>query len=69
MGLCLIGIGKYQLSNILGMGTCTHVLYAYAILDPTNYTMQPFDTELDLTSGNYQQFVALKVPSKNIPSQ
>ena len=42
---------------------CTHVIYAFATLDPNNYTMQPYDAWLDLTSGlsNYQKFVALKV--------
>jgi chitinase len=51
-------------SNIPNL--CTHVIYAFATLDPTTYTMAVYDTWLDLTSGlgNYAKFVALKVVCK-----
>ncbi len=42
---------------------CTHVIYAFATLDPTTYTMAAYDISLDLASGlgNYAKFAALKV--------
>ncbi len=56
------GIGNYQVSNIPSL--CTHVIYAFATLDPTTYTMKAFDSWLDPVTnglGNYQKFVNLKV--------
>jgi hypothetical protein len=49
-------------SNIPSL--CTHVIYAFATLDPTTYTMKAFDSWLDPVTnglGNYQKFVNLKV--------
>ena len=56
-----VGAANFQVSNIPSL--CTHVIYAFAILDPTTYTMAMADTWLDPVSGlgNYKKFTALKV--------
>ncbi len=39
---------------------CTHVVYAFAILDPNSLEMVAFDNWLDIQLKNYEKFAALK---------
>ena len=45
---------------------CTHLVYAFAVLDPTSYTMKEFDGWLDVNLENYKNFVALKEQNENL---
>ena len=39
---------------------CTHVVYAFAVLNTQDFTMKIFDQWLDIDLKNYQKFVDLK---------
>jgi chitinase len=41
---------------------CTHIVYAFAVLDTTSFGLTAFDTYLDLDSGlgNLRKFTALR---------
>lgn len=42
---------------------CTHLIYAFAVLNSTTFHIQVYDQWADIDSGGYSKFVALK--SKN----
>ena len=48
------------------MNVCTHLVYAFAVLDTTTYTMKVFDTWLDENLENYKNFVALKEKNRDL---
>jgi hypothetical protein len=39
---------------------CTHLIYGFAVLDPTTYTIQVYDTWMDIDNQFYAKFNALK---------
>ena len=39
---------------------CTHMIYAFAVLDRQQLTMKIFDNQLDINLNNYQKFVDMK---------
>lgn len=39
---------------------CTHMMYAFAVLDPTTYKIKVFDQWADVDLKGYTNFVALK---------
>ena len=39
---------------------CTHMIYAFAVLDRRELTMKIFDNQLDINLNNYQKFVDMK---------
>ena len=41
-------------------------MYAFAVLDTQTHTMKVYDTWLDESLKNYQNFVALKEKNKNL---
>ena len=57
------GAGKFETSNIDG-NLCTHLIYSFAGLDDTTWTIKSLDTWLDLEDGGglngYQKAVALR---------
>ncbi|PSN52638.1 hypothetical protein C0J52_08812 [Blattella germanica] len=39
---------------------CTHLVYAFATLDPHSYTIMPQDEEYDIVKGGYRAMIGLK---------
>lgn len=54
-----IGSGKYWVDK-LDPFECTHIIYAFAVLDKQTYEMKVFDTWADLDNGGYSTVVGLK---------
>ena len=61
----MLGIKSFKVENI-DVNICTHLVYAFAVLDPTTLTMKIYDEWLDVTLGNYKNFTALKEQNKNL---
>ena len=59
------GEGSFKTDNI-DVNVCTHLVYAFAVLDTQTHTMKVYDTWLDESLKNYQNFVALKEKNKNL---
>ena len=59
------GAGKYLVDNI-DPGKCSHLIYAFAVLDPAAYTIQVFDSWADIDNQMYAKFVALKKSNSNL---
>ena len=59
------GLGSYKVEDI-DVSLCTHIIYAFATLDGSTYTMSVFDSWLDIDLKNYEKFVGLraKYPKK-----
>ena len=53
------GENKYTVDDI-DLSTCTHLVYAFAVLDGSQYLIKVFDRWLDEDLGNYRKFTALK---------
>ena len=53
------GDGNFKTGDI-NVTMCTHLVYAFAVLDPNTYTMVSHDTWLDINLGNFAEFVKLK---------
>ena len=53
------GQGNFKVANI-DVNVCTHLVYAFAVLDTQSYTMKVFDPWLDETLENYKNFVVRK---------
>ncbi|XP_068227286.1 probable chitinase 10 [Palaemon carinicauda] len=55
------GVGQYTVDDI-DLDLCTHLVYAFAVLDANSLTIKAHDTYLDLPSGldNYNKFTNLK---------
>ncbi|XP_061712227.1 probable chitinase 10 isoform X1 [Cydia pomonella] len=53
------GPGKYTPSDI-DPSLCTHVVYAFAVLDADTLVMKPHDTSLDIENKFYEKVTALK---------
>jgi chitinase len=53
------GIGKFGVDNI-NPNLCTHVIYAFAVLDAASFNMKVYDSNVDINSQFYAKFVALK---------
>lgn len=53
--------GTYTVYDI-NLDVCTHLVYAFAVLDEASYTIKAYDDWLDLPSGldNYNSFTSLK---------
>ena len=45
---------------------CTHIVYAFAILNDQTYTLQPHDKEKDITDGFYEKVVKNKKPGTKV---
>lgn len=59
LNVAITGDGRYVVDDV-DPSLCTHVIYAFAKLDGTSYTIQPNDETVDIDSGFYQKFVELK---------
>ena len=59
------GEGNFKLGDI-DVNMCTHLVYAFAVLDPTSHTMKVFDEWLDVSLENYKNYVALKEQNKKL---
>ena len=55
----MVGNGKYQVEDI-DASICTHIIYSFVILDPTNYIMKIHDPWLDIDLGNIEKFLKIK---------
>ncbi|KAG7154890.1 Chitotriosidase-1-like 5 [Homarus americanus] len=57
------GDGKYTVEDI-DLNVCTHLVYAFAVLDSTSYKIKAHDEYLDLSEnygiGNFKKFTNLK---------
>lgn len=51
--------GKFDISNI-EPELCTHLIYAFAGLDSTTWTIKSLDPYLDVTKENYKKMTALR---------
>ena len=59
------GDGKYVVDDV-DPSLCTHVIYAFAKLDGTSYTIQPDDETVDIDNGFYEKFVYLKLKNPKL---
>ena len=62
--ICHLGAGTYTVSNI-DATKCTHLVYAFAVLDASTFNIKVFDPWIDTNPTNvngqmYSKFVALK---------
>lgn len=53
------GAGKYSPSNV-DTSLCTHIVYAFAVLDSTRLVIKPHDTWTDIDNKFYEKVVAFK---------
>ena len=59
------GNGKYLVEDI-DTSICTHLIYSFVILDPTNYVIKIHDPWLDIDLGNINKFIQLKNKNPNV---
>ncbi|KAI9552834.1 hypothetical protein GHT06_020716 [Daphnia sinensis] len=59
------GLGQYTVDNI-NPKLCTHLVYAFAILNGATYKIDVFDSWADIDLGGYQKFVALKAQNSKL---
>uniref|UniRef100_A0A0P5Y1I5 Brain chitinase and chia n=1 Tax=Daphnia magna TaxID=35525 RepID=A0A0P5Y1I5_9CRUS len=59
------GLGQYTVDNI-NPKLCTHLVYAFAVLNETTYKIKVFDSWADIDLGGYQKFVALKTQNSKL---
>lgn len=52
-------LGKFTPEDIDGK-LCTHLVYAFIVLDPETLTVKASDTWLDVEKGNYEAFAKIK---------
>lgn len=45
---------------------CTHLIYSFAKLDESSYTIQPNDVEVDIDKQFYEKFVYLKIQNPKL---
>ena len=60
----ITGLGSYKVEDI-DVSLCTHIVYAFATLDGSTYTMNVFDSWLDIDLKNYEKFVGLRAQYPN----
>ena len=53
------GDGKFTVEDI-DPNVCTHLIYAFVVLNPSTYTIKVFDEWLDINLKNFENFVGLK---------
>lgn len=53
------GAGKFSPSNI-DPSLCTHIIYAFASLNESSLTIQPYDTWADIDNNLYEQVTAFQ---------
>lgn len=46
--------------------TCTHVIYAFASIEPHTYRVEPRDEEFDVVQGGYRSITGLKRHNPNL---
>lgn len=61
----IIGDGKYAVDNI-DPSLCTHLVYSFAILNGTTFTIQSQDPNVDISNKFYEKFVALKMRNQKL---
>lgn len=59
------GDGKFGVNNI-DPHLCTHLMYAFAVLDAESYAIKVYDTWADIELGGYSKFVDLRVRNPNL---
>lgn len=59
------GAGQYD-ADKLDPFECTHMIYAFAVLDKVTYEMVVYDSYVDIDLGGYQKFTALKQRNPNL---
>lgn len=55
----------YTVNNI-DPNKCTHLMYAFAVLNPSTYELEIYDPWLDVDMGNYLAFTGLKTKNPNV---
>ena len=59
MEIIFTGKGNFKVENI-DVNLCTHLVYAFAVLNTQSFKLKVFDDWLDNNLKNYEKFVALK---------
>ena len=59
------GDGKYLVQNIKP-SLCTHIIYAFSILDPTTHLMISSNEVFDVEQNNFKVFTDLKVNNPTV---
>jgi len=59
------GNGRFEIENIDPF-LCTHVMYAFATLNPNTNRVEPSDWGFDIDQGGYRRFNALKEANPNL---
>ncbi|XP_046656308.1 probable chitinase 10 [Daphnia pulicaria] len=59
------GAGQYTVDNI-NPNLCTHIVYAFAVLDGTTYKIKIFDDWADISLNGFQKAVALKTQNPKL---
>jgi len=59
------GIGKYQPDDI-DSNQCTHIVYGFAVLNPTTLTIRAHDSWADFDNEFYKKVTALKSKKKKV---
>lgn len=62
---CTTGIAKYTVDDI-PVELCTHLVYAFAVLDSKTLLAKQHDRWLDIDLKNYNKFVELKKKNPNL---
>lgn len=57
-----VGLAKYAVEDV-PVELCTHVIYAFAVLDANSFTITENDPHLERDQGmaNYQRFLQLRL--------
>ena len=58
-------MGKFT-PNDIDPSLCTHIVYAYAVMDKDNLIVKPGDEWLDVEKNNIKSFIALKKANPNL---
>ena len=61
----MVGQGNFKVGNI-DVNLCTHLVYAFAVLNTQSFTLKIFDDWLDKSLKNYEKFVDLKKSNPNL---
>lgn len=60
-----IGVAKFGIDNI-DPSLCTHLMYAFAVMDGSTYRMKVYDSWADIDLKGYSNFIGLKRYNPNL---
>ena len=63
--ILLTGLAKHTV-NELDVNICTHIIYSFAVLNPSTHEMVAYDSWLDINLHNYANFIDLKLKNPNV---